>query len=188
VSNPILKDFPDHFETERLLVRCPRPGDGPAIYEAVRESLPELAEWAPWATADYTLEDAETWARQACANFILRRQVPMLLFLKSNGTFIGSCGLHDLEWSIPRFEIGYWLRTSYSGQGYMTEAVNGLTDFARQHLHASRIIIGCDVLNTRSKAVAERAGYALESYQRNERRRADGNLRDSYVFVKTWPE
>jgi RimJ/RimL family protein N-acetyltransferase len=68
----------------------------------------------------------------------------------------------------------------------MTEAVSGLTQFAREYLHANRITIGCDVMNTRSKAVAERAGYTLESYQRNERRRIDGKLRDSYVFVKTW--
>ena len=37
--NPILKDLPDRFETERLLIRSPHPGDGRALYEAVNESL-----------------------------------------------------------------------------------------------------------------------------------------------------
>jgi len=26
--DPLLIDIPDAFETERLIVRCPRPGDG----------------------------------------------------------------------------------------------------------------------------------------------------------------
>jgi len=188
MSDPILKDFPDHFETERLLVRSPRPGDGRVFYEAVHESVAELSNWLSWATADYPPEQAETFVRRAHAHFILRQALWMLVFLKSDGTFLGASGLHLIDWSIPSFEIGYWLRTAYGGHGYMTEAVTGLTRFAREYLHANRITIGCDVLNTRSKAVAERAGYTLESYQRNERRRADGGLRDSYVYVKTWSE
>ena len=36
---PILRDFPESFETERLLVRSPLPGDGPEMHAAVDESL-----------------------------------------------------------------------------------------------------------------------------------------------------
>ena len=32
-----------------------------------------------------------------------------------------------LTWSIPRFEIGYWLRTSQCGNGYMTAEAEKLT-------------------------------------------------------------
>lgn len=34
--NPILLDFPDSFETERLLIRAPRAGDGKAVYDAIK--------------------------------------------------------------------------------------------------------------------------------------------------------
>jgi hypothetical protein len=46
--NPILLDFPDSFESERLVLRCPRPGDGRAMHEAITESLNELNPWVPW--------------------------------------------------------------------------------------------------------------------------------------------
>ena len=36
---PILLDFPESFETERLLIRCPLPGDGHELHAAVRESI-----------------------------------------------------------------------------------------------------------------------------------------------------
>ena len=34
--NPLLIDVPERIETERLLLRCPQPGDGPALNAAVR--------------------------------------------------------------------------------------------------------------------------------------------------------
>jgi ribosomal-protein-serine acetyltransferase len=36
--NPILLEFPEEFETERLLIRKPLPGDGKAVYEAAQAS------------------------------------------------------------------------------------------------------------------------------------------------------
>ncbi len=36
------RGFPDAFETERLLIRSPMPGDGPELYAAVRESMEDL--------------------------------------------------------------------------------------------------------------------------------------------------
>lgn len=44
---PILKDFPEEFTTERLLIRPPMPGDGPGLHAAVRESMDELLPWMP---------------------------------------------------------------------------------------------------------------------------------------------
>ena len=42
---PILMDFPESFETERLVIRSPLPGDGPEMYRAVSESFGELTPW-----------------------------------------------------------------------------------------------------------------------------------------------
>lgn len=47
--NPILLDFPDSLESERLIIRCPRAGDGAMINAAIVESFAELTRWMPWA-------------------------------------------------------------------------------------------------------------------------------------------
>ncbi len=54
--NPLLLDFPDSFDTERLTIRAPRVEDAQEIVEAVTESLPELRPWMPWAKEPPTLE------------------------------------------------------------------------------------------------------------------------------------
>ena len=50
---------PDHFETERLLIRAPQPGDGPAINAAVVESIDDLRPWMPWAQTTQSVAEQE---------------------------------------------------------------------------------------------------------------------------------
>ena len=61
---PILIDFPESFETERLRIRSPLPGDGPQMHAAVNESLGELTPWMPWPKEHRTVEDSEASVRQ----------------------------------------------------------------------------------------------------------------------------
>lgn len=44
---PLLLDFPTLFQTERLQVRKPFPGDGAEVYEAIQASLEDLVPWMP---------------------------------------------------------------------------------------------------------------------------------------------
>jgi ribosomal-protein-serine acetyltransferase len=182
--NPILLDFPDHFETERLLIRAPRAGDAPPIHAAIQESLAHLQPWMPWARADETVEDLESFLRQMAARFLLREDLPLMLWRKSDGMYVGGSGLHRMDWSVPCFEIGYWVRVSLEGQGYISEAVNGITQFAFNQLSAERLEIRCDARNTRSASVAQRAGYTLEGTLRHDSRDPQGNLRNTMIFSK----
>ncbi|MBN1119647.1 MAG: GNAT family N-acetyltransferase [Anaerolineae bacterium] len=180
----MLLDIPDQFETERLLIRVPRPGDGAEINKAVLESLDDLRAWLPWVQVEQTVAVAEEAVRQAVVNFYTRESMRLSLYRKSDGLLVGSSGLHNIDWTVPRFEIGYWVRNSMQGQGYITEAVTGITNFAFDTLNAERIEIRCDALNERSAAVARRVGYTLEACLCRQSRSADGNsLRDTLLFA-----
>jgi len=184
---PILIDFPESFETERLLIRSPLPGDGPEMHAAVNESLDELLPWMDWPIQHKTIEDSEAGIRLNRVRFIERTDLLLLLFLKGTNTLVGSSGLHRMDWSVPRFEIGYWCGTRFAGNGCATEAVRGITNFAFGHLGARRVEIRCDSLNSRSALVAERAGYTLEGELRNSDIGADGGLRNILVYSAIEP-
>jgi RimJ/RimL family protein N-acetyltransferase len=184
--NPILLEFPDSFETKRLLIRSPLPGDGRIVRQAALESQPELKEWLPWAV-ELPDEDAyEALVRQGRLKFLAREDLWLLLFHKESNTCIGGSGLHRINWDVPRMEIGYWLHTAYTGQGLMTEAVLGITEFAFTTLGAQRVEIRCDQNNTASAAVAQRAGYTLEGVLlAHDRHHATKQLRNTMIFART---
>ena len=179
---PILKDFPDSFETDRLLVRSSLPGDGPELYAAVRESFDELRPWMPWAEQHKTIADSEESARRARVEFLERTDLRLHIFLKGAETLVGSSGLHRIDWSVPKFEVGYWCRTQFTGRGYTTEAVCGIVSFAFGVLGANRLEIQCDPDNLPSRRVAEKAGFRLEGELRNSEVDSEGKLKNTLVF------
>src|SRR5690606_34715567 len=103
-----------------------------------------------------------------------RRELRMHIYLRGTDIMVGSSGFHNIEWELPKFEIGYWCRKQFMGQGYITETVKALTALAFDILGAQRVQICLDTLNTRSRRVAERVGYVFESEQPNERISGDG--------------
>jgi len=174
---------PEQFESERLIIRAPRQNDGAAINAGVIESIDDLRPWMPWARESPSIAESETHARESSMRYRTRDELQMLLFRKSDGEFIGSSGLHTIAWDVPRFEIGYWVRTSMSGHGYITEAVKAISAFAFSVLSAVRVEIRCDARNIRSAKVAQRAGYELEAKMRWQSRTPMGELRDTLVYV-----
>src|SRR5690606_19870126 len=128
--NPILFDFPGQFETERLIIRAPKPGDGKVVYDAINASMNELQPWMEFAQKPPVETEVEENIRESYIRFLKREDLRLLVFLKETGEFVASSGLHRIDWSIPRFEIGYWIDSRFSGKGYMTEAVQGIVDFA----------------------------------------------------------
>ncbi len=180
--NPITLDFPTQIETPNLLIRAPQPGDGAMLNRAVCESLEELRPWMPWAQTAPTPDESEDNIRQACAKWILRTDLRLLIFDKG-GEMVGSSGLHRIDWDVPKFEIGYWGRTSFGGRGLMTEAVRAIADFAFTALNAQRVEIRCAALNQKSVALAQRAGFCLEATHRNYTRR-ESKLYDLMIFAR----
>ncbi|MCS6827415.1 MAG: GNAT family N-acetyltransferase [Caldilinea sp.] len=170
LQRPILLDLPDQLESERLWLRAPRPGDGATINQAVRESFEALRPWLPWATTLPTVAESEEFARRSAVSYLTREAFTWLLWNKQTGRLIGVSSLHDINWSVPSMQIGYWVRTSMAGQGCITEAVLTVSHFAFDVLGARRVEIRCDERNERSAAVARRAGFVLEGVLHNERR------------------
>lgn len=180
---PILLDLPSELTTPRLSLRIPRFGDGAMMNVAIVESAAELARWMPWAHPTPNVEQTEVWSRGAAAKFLAREQFHFLIFLKDSGEYLGTCGIHRHDWKVPAFEIGYWMRTSRVGNGYMVEATNAVARFAIEHLKANRLEIRCDELNVRSRRVAERAGFTLEGIHRSDTRDHHGALRDTSIYA-----
>ncbi|WP_283154034.1 GNAT family N-acetyltransferase [Guptibacillus hwajinpoensis] len=183
---PILLDIPNKFSTDRLHIRFPLPGDGVSVHQSIDASLEELKPWMPFAHIDQTEEDVEANIRESHVAFLKREDLRLLLFHKQTGDFIGSSGLHRIDWNVRKFEIGYWIDSRYAGQGYMSEAVQGIVDYAFSELNARRLEIRCNATNWRSRRIAEKQSFQLEAILRNDHVSIDGSkLTDTCVYALT---
>jgi RimJ/RimL family protein N-acetyltransferase len=186
--DPLLIEVPDRLETERLVLRCPRAGDGPALNAAVCSSLDTLRPWVPWAREAPSVEASEAYCRRMHAQFILREDLVLLIFEKGSegprGPVLGALGLHRIDWTLRTFELGYWRRTGLDGLGVVSESVVALSRMVFDRLLARRIEIRMDDANERSRRVAERAGYTCEGVLRLNAASPDGTSCSTRVYAR----
>ena len=184
ILQALLLDIPEELESGRLWLRATRAGAGAPVNQAFLESHAQLRPWMPWAREVQTLEEAEKHCREAQARWHARQELDFCFWRKADGAFIGKGGLHTIDWAVPKFEIGYWIRTSCAGQGLAGEAAGAMADFARDRLGARRLEITSDARNVASRRVAEKCGFVLEGIRRQSRRDAAGELADSCVYAR----
>lgn len=176
--------LPEQIESERLIIRVARPGDGAMFNAAVVESLERLSPWLGWVTPVPTVEQSEASCRKAYARFLLNEDLMVFFFQKSDGALVGGSGLHGANWELRCFEVGYWGHAKFAGRGLITEGVAALSGYALNRLGASRVFLTTDDRNLASWKLAERAGFELEGVLRRDRRDLAGELRDTRVYSR----
>jgi len=185
---PILIDVPERIATERLVLRSPRAGDGPLVNDAIAVSHAELAPWMPWAGTMPSVDESEAHCRRQQARFLLREDFVFFMFVRDaaggEGELVGGTGLHRIDWTVRKFEIGYWRKTGCEGRGFVTEAVRALARLAFDALDARRVEIRMDDNNAPSWRVAERAGFTLEALLRFDSVTPTGEPRSTRIYAR----
>jgi ribosomal-protein-serine acetyltransferase len=148
---------PEMINAGELVLKRWEPAWADEAARAVRESLPELKPFLPWAHDGYDVEDSRSfiarssneWAEGTAYNYALFTTV---------GEVVGSFGLMT-RMGPGTLEIGYWIHSAYTGRGYATGAVGALTRVALTLTGIERVAIKHDIANPASGAVAAKAGF-----------------------------
>jgi RimJ/RimL family protein N-acetyltransferase len=175
--------FPTPLVGERVVVRCYTVEDARALKEAVDETRDALLRWMPWGDDHRTLEQSLAFCGRAYARFHERSDLTVAIFERESGRFLGGSGLHVQDPDAGAYEIGWWIRASAEGRGYVSETARLVTATAFEALLAERVMVRCDVENVRSLRVIERLGFPNEGTMRRTARRRDGSLRDTRVHA-----
>ena len=182
---PILQYISPELVGDKVILQAYKNGDGKQIFEALEESRAHMEPWQGWVRRFQTQSDTEELARRIQSEWILRTCLAWAIRDYSSQAYLGNIQLEHIDWDTPSFGIGYWLRASAQGKGYVTQAAQLVCKVAFETLNAQRVHIECDARNRRSAAVAHRLGFIREGQLRNERRDSSGNLQNTLQFGMT---
>lgn len=180
---PPLIDVPELLRTPRLVIRPYRDEDADALWASVDGSRAFLGEWLPWVHEYRSIHDARLTIARFRASWAVHDDLPYGVFEREHGDHVGGVGLHNIDWEVPTFEVGYWLRDEVEGRGLMTECAAAVTRMAFQQLGARRVEIRMDTRNERSRAIPERLGFRHEGTYRNIGVDQAGKPFDRHVFA-----
>ncbi|WP_432950481.1 GNAT family N-acetyltransferase [Kribbella sp. CA-253562] len=81
---------------------------------------------------------------------------------RSDGAFLGACGLSREQWYPDDLQLGWRLAREHWGHGYATEAAASWLTHAFLELELPRVIAVTDTPNLRSIAVMRRLGMTFD--------------------------
>ena len=153
--------------------------DAPELYEAISTSVERVYPWLPWCHPSYTLSETETWLKERPQRWNEGKEFGFSIRDYQN-RIVGGCGIGigTRPWS---GNLGYWLRTGFTGKGYATTATKLMAKFGIQQLQLKRIEIVVSVENVPSQKVAERAKAYQEGIGRN-RLLIHDRLHDAVIY------
>ncbi|GAA2878579.1 putative acetyltransferase [Actinoplanes cyaneus] len=151
-------NVPEMINAGQLVLKRWEPEWAGEAADAVRESLPELIPFLPWAHDGYGLPDSRTFIEMSVRGWTQGTEFNYAIFT-AVGELIGSIGLMT-RLGPGTLEIGYWMRTPWAGHGHMTAAVSTLTRVALTLEGVERVAIRYDAANLASARVAAKAGFA----------------------------
>lgn len=156
-------NWPDRLESERLLIRLYELADAPAYLHALETHRAYLARalgWGPDRFGD--LAWAEDQMRMRRKNHAGRVNLPLAIFSREDGAFLGSVGLVRPNWAERRSEIGLWMLPTAQRQGYAAEACLRLMTHAFEAMDLARIDLYTRPDNGAVHSMAQRFGFTFD--------------------------
>jgi ribosomal-protein-serine acetyltransferase len=132
-----------------------------AMTELIVRNQDRLARWEPWAEQPATLDATRAYIRAALEDFVRGRQISTIIAVDGGRRFIGRCGMRINPYA-GSGDVGYWIDAEYEGRGITSRSVRALVTSVFSELGLKKVDLRTSMGNVRSRAVAERLGFAYE--------------------------
>lgn len=150
--------------TPQLVLRLPEMRDYAEWSQLRAKSREFLRDWEPvWASDHLTRRAFRArvlWSQRAAKD---GKAVPLLLTQKETGRILGALTLdHIRRGPSQSGTLGYWIGSEFARQGYMSEALEAIVDYAFDKLDLGRLEAACLPENKPSRDLLEGVGFKYE--------------------------
>ena len=166
------------LETVRLKLRELKPDDEEALFE-IYSDKEAMKYWdsLPFTTlsqASDMISNAKEWWESGDS-------ICLAVEESNSNLVIGAMSLFNFHQESKRAEIGYILKRSYWGYGFMTEALIKTIDYSFFDLGLNRLEADIDPDNSASAKLLKKLGFSLEG-RLKQRWIVNGNVSDSEIY------
>ncbi|HET6992281.1 MAG TPA: GNAT family N-acetyltransferase [Bacteroidia bacterium] len=176
---PLLK-----LESPRLLIRIYTLSDAKPLFQLVDSNKEILADYFPMTVDNNTSVMAK---RQYILERNSERNSGKSVFagiFTPDKKLIGQICAKDINWRVPKCEMGYFLDKDFSGKGLGSEAVLLFSDYCFMKLGIVKITLRIEPKNSASKKLAIKCGFNMIGLSRNDFRSSTGRLMECELWEK----
>jgi ribosomal-protein-serine acetyltransferase len=158
-------------------------GDGPALFHLIDTNRARLEDFfAGTVAVTRTLADTEQHVVNMLAKVEAHTYFPFALVDTRTNDLVGFVDIKNIDWNIPKAELGAFMDAAYEGQGLASKALEAITRYAFDVLHVDKLLIRTHEGNNGARRVVEKNGYQLEGTVRKDYRTTAGVVVDLMYY------
>lgn len=150
--------LPDTLHSGRLILREPRQSDAALLFDAYTQD-PEVARYMVW-KPHAALAETEYFIAGCIRGWNAGERQPYILAMRESQR--QPIGMLEARLQPHTVDIGYVLARRHWDQGFMSEAIQTLTEAALAVPDIFRVQATCDIANRASVRALQKAGFVQE--------------------------
>ncbi len=157
--------------------------DAEAFYKLIQHNLDRLKDtFAGTVSKTRTIEETRVFIAAALKNNMQKLYYPFLIEEIETNKIVGFIDLKNINWDIPKTEIGYFIHKEYEGKGIAGNALKTIIGFCFDQLKMSKLFLRTTISNIGSQRVAEKNGFQKEGFVRRDYKTASGEIVDLLYY------
>lgn len=131
-----------------------------------------------------TLEDTRNFLADITQRAKDKSYFPFIIVEDISNTIVGFLDLKNIDWSIPKSEVGCYIHEDYASKGITTKAFSLFCDYCFKEYGFQKLFLRTHESNTSARRVAEKCGFAIEGTIRREYKTTSGEIVDLIYYGK----
>jgi len=158
-----------------------------AVFQLINENRPRLENYfAGTSRETETKEDAKIFCQSVESRRLKKEYFPFVIIDPTNSQYIGWIDVKNIDWSIPKAELGYFIDKSFTGKGIISEGLGLVIEHINQEFDFKKLLLRISSDNHKSTQIALRNNFQLEGTIRRDYKTASGEIVDLQYYGKVF--
>lgn len=155
------------------------------FFQLIQLNLVRLEDFIAGIVAQTKTEsDVEHFISNSIIKISNKSYYPYLIIDVKTKKPIGFIDIKNIDWNIPKAELGFFIDENYSGKGISTKAINCISEYLLNKLKFNKLLLRIHQSNKSSQSVAEKCGFELEGIIKNDYKTTKGEIVDLLYYGK----
>lgn len=174
------------MEFEKYEVRLLKKEDTKPYFQLIENNRPRLENFvAGIVSKTKSCKDTEVFVDEIVLQTQNKTYIPYILVNTDDNAIVGFFDVKNIDWNIPKAEIGYFIDKKHTGKGLATKVLDKIVTHFFCDLKFSKLLLRIHPDNVASAKVAENCGFIQEGIIRNDYKKSNGEVVDLIYYGKT---
>ena len=164
----------DNYEISLLTIE-----DSISFFELIETNRPRLEDFfAGTVSKTRTLNDTMNYCIEIQERINAKSYFPYMIKDKNTNKFVGLLDLKNIDWNVPKAELGSFIDSRYEGKGVVTKAAKIFVNYIVKEYKFIKLLCRANSRNKGSIAVILKNDFQFEGTIRRDYRTSSGEIVD----------